>query len=85
MEVPTISDNERIKIEPLGEGFYRIIARYGFMETPNVLQIMREASAAGVHATPMETTYYLGREELIPTGKQPMSMWRKRVLNSMQS
>lgn len=83
VEVPTIPDEDRIKIESLGEGFYRIIARYGFMETPNVLEIMRMASTSGVHATLMETTFYLGREELIPTGRQPMPKWRKRLFGFM--
>ncbi len=76
-EVPNVPDEERIKIEALGDGFYRILARYGFMETPNVPDIMKRASASGAHASKAETTYYLGREELIPSNEGNI-VWRFR-------
>jgi KUP system potassium uptake protein len=83
-EVPNVPDGERIKIESLGDGFYRILARYGFMETPNVPEIMKRASASGAHASKAETTYYLGREELIPSPEgNPVWRWRKKLFRLM--
>jgi KUP system potassium uptake protein len=78
-EVPEIPDAERITIEKLTEGFYRIRARYGFMESTNVPAILARAREAGIDSKPLETTYYLGREQLIPTGTTPLWTWRKKL------
>jgi KUP system potassium uptake protein len=78
-EVPEIPDSERITIERLRQGFYRITARYGFMETTDVPAILARAREAGIDAKPLETTYYLGRELLIPTGTAPLWSWRKKL------
>ncbi|HEX6964472.1 MAG TPA: potassium transporter Kup [Gemmatimonadaceae bacterium] len=78
-DVPEIPSTERTSIEALGEGFYRVIARYGFMQTPNVKEVMRSCERAGVKLRPGDTTYYLGRERLLPTGKSRMARWRKSL------
>jgi KUP system potassium uptake protein len=78
-EVPEIPDAERITIQRLSQGFYRITARYGFMETTNVPGILARAREAGIDSKPLETTYYLGREQLIPTGTTPLWSWRKKL------
>jgi KUP system potassium uptake protein len=78
-EVPEVPAVERAKIEPLGEGFYRIIARYGFMQTPNVREIMSCCEPAGVRVRPGDTSYYLGREQLITSGVARMARWRKKL------
>jgi KUP system potassium uptake protein len=78
-EVPEVSDDSRISVEKLGEGFFRIKARYGFMETPKVVEIMKLAASAGFETQPAETSYYLGRERLLPTGKARLAGWRKRL------
>jgi KUP system potassium uptake protein len=78
-EVPEIPDGERITIQRLPQGFYRITARYGFMETTNVPAILARAREAGIDSKPLDTTYYLGREQLIPTGTTPLWSWRKKL------
>jgi len=78
-EIPVVPGNERIAIEPLGQGFCRVIARYGFMETPNVPAIVARVSSSDFPIDPMTTTYFLGREKLIPTGKSGMTRWRERL------
>lgn len=83
-EIPRVNPKERLKLENLGEGFFRLIARFGFMETPNVPELMEQARSLGLEAEPMDTTYILGRETLLTTGKSGMSFWRK-VLFSMMS
>ncbi|MBA3656871.1 MAG: KUP/HAK/KT family potassium transporter, partial [Gemmatimonadaceae bacterium] len=83
-EVPSVPEEERIKIEPLRDGFYRISARYGFMETPKIPDIMKRASESGIHASKAETTYYLGREELIPSEEgNVVWRWRKKLFRFM--
>lgn len=78
-EVPTILDNERITIVPLDQGLFRIKARYGFMESTDVPAILRRAQGVGIDAKPLDTTYYLGREQLIPTGPGHLWRWRKKL------
>ena len=83
-EIPQVGDAERVKCRELGAGFYQVIARYGFMETPDVKPVLARASRAyGIRAKPMETTYYLGRERLIPVGKSHLATWRKKLFAFM--
>jgi KUP system potassium uptake protein len=78
-EVPEIPDTDRITIKKLPQGFYRITARYGFMESTNVPAILARAKEAGIDNKPLDTTFYLGREQLIPTGPTPLWSWRKKL------
>ena len=58
-------------------GFFRLIAKSGFMETPNVPQLLIMAREHGLVCEPSTTSYFLGRETLLTTGKSHMSGWRK--------
>jgi KUP system potassium uptake protein len=78
-EVPEIPDGERITIKRLPQGFYRITARYGFMESTDVPKILARAREAGIDNKPLDTTYYLGREQLLATGTTPLWSWRKKL------
>jgi KUP system potassium uptake protein len=76
-EVPQVPPAERLTVEELGEGFFRITARYGFMTTPDVQDILLLAARQGLGFDLMQTTFVLGRETLIPSGKSGMSRWRE--------
>lgn len=82
-EAPHVSAKERAKIEELGAGFYRVTLHYGFMEEPNVPHALAELRDRGLEFKPMETTYFLGRETLIPTNKPGMALWRERLFAVM--
>jgi KUP system potassium uptake protein len=76
-EIPQVADRDRVKCSELGEGFYQVKARYGFMETPDVPEVLRALGRAADDGKPVEvklanTTFYLGRETLIatPMGKR---------------
>ncbi len=79
--VPEIPESERIQVTELREGFWRVKARYGFMESPNVPDILARSADAGIVAKPLETSYYLGRERLIPDdeSKARLARWRKKL------
>ena len=64
-EVPEIPAEERLSIEKLEHGFHRVSARYGFMETPDVPEILYRLRQAGLRAKQNETTFYLGHERII--------------------
>jgi KUP system potassium uptake protein len=87
-DVPYVAEEDRISCEDLGQKFYSVTARYGFVESPDVTQILRGVQAWGVSVRPMETTFYLGRETLIaradarpvPADAPPaLALWRKRL------
>jgi KUP system potassium uptake protein len=77
--VPTVPDEERITVTDLGEGFWRVVAKYGFMEKANVPQILARCRNMGVIADRRDTTYFLGRERLLPTGRARLARWRKKL------
>ena len=93
-EVPEIRAAERVSVEKLEHGFYRVTAQYGFMEQPNVPDVLQWAREAGIKARPNDTTFYLGRERIIisdgeekpGTRRAPtdvvlprMARWRKKI------
>ena len=76
-DVPSVPAAKRVKIEYLGQGFYRVLAYNGFMQRPNVPEMMKLASKLGLLIDEAETTYYLGRLSLFTTGDSKMMRWRK--------
>jgi KUP system potassium uptake protein len=77
--VPSVPDDDRLTVTDLGHGFWRIVAKYGFMEKANVPQILARARSMGVVADRRDTTYFLGRERLLPTGRGHLARWRKKL------
>jgi KUP system potassium uptake protein len=82
-EVPDVDEEETLEVEDLGHGFHRVVATYGFMETPDVPEVLRFCQARGLNTRPNDTSYYLGRERLLPIGKSPMMRWRKKLFALM--
>jgi KUP system potassium uptake protein len=78
-DVPFVEGEERMTVTSLGQGFFRVVIRSGFMETPNVPELLAMGEAHGLRTRPMETSYYLGRERLLPSGTARMARWRKKL------
>lgn len=94
-EIPSVDEDDRLDYRDLGEGFLKVIAHYGFMESPDIPRALAELGKAPGDGRPaaikaLETSYFLGRETLIVTRNSPahvpipdaigrMSMWRKRL------
>ncbi len=76
-DIPSVEAEKRVELEDLGQGFYRLLAHHGFMETPNVPQILKQAAAQGLEVDPLTATYFLGRETLLTSGRSAMPSWRK--------
>ncbi|MGB9700535.1 MAG: potassium transporter Kup [Thermodesulfobacteriota bacterium] len=77
VDVPKVPIAERVKVEDLGEGFFRVVAYNGFMQKPDVPEILNLAAKTGLPFNEAETTYFLGRVRVLTTGKSKMSKWRK--------
>ncbi|HLU66438.1 MAG TPA: KUP/HAK/KT family potassium transporter, partial [Kofleriaceae bacterium] len=80
-EVPRVPLRGNFEVSSLGQGFYRVNARYGFMQTPKVPRLLTRCAAAGLQIDPNETSYYLGRETLLTSGKSEMARWRKALFS----
>jgi len=77
--VPEIPPDKRLTVEDEGQGFYRVSVRYGFMQTPNVPNALLACKEHGLAIDPRSTSYYLGRETLLTSGKGKMMRWRKTL------
>ncbi|MDP3274609.1 MAG: potassium transporter Kup [Deltaproteobacteria bacterium] len=82
-EVPEVDDAERYETEELGEGFFRVTAHYGFMESPHVPDIIDMLRARGMKLDINDTSFYLGRETLLVTKKPGMFRWQKILFSLM--
>ena len=80
-EIPAVPPEERLTVERLDQGFYRLTARYGFVQDPRAADVMKHARAQGLELDVMKTTFFLGRDTLLPDerGKSPLWLWRRRL------
>ncbi len=74
---PFVARRDRLTITHMGQGFHRVVAAYGFMETPSVPEILDIATEQGLELDTFSTTFYVNRETLLSTGTAAMSSWRK--------
>jgi len=77
--VPEVPPDKRLTVHDEGQGVFQVIARYGFMQQPNVPSVMEACRQFGIHHEVNSTSYYLGRETLLTNGKAKMSRWRKAL------
>ncbi|MGY3265866.1 potassium transporter Kup [Lysobacter sp. HA35] len=84
MTVPMAPKDKRLKIDSIGENFYRVTIKFGFMETPDVpLALMRSCDKGGIHFDPMDTTYFASRETIVASKHRGMPFWRDKVFALM--
>ncbi len=76
-DTPYVPREERLEITDRGLGFCRIVASYGFMETPNIQEVISLLNAHGLDIDIFTTSFFLGRESLLTTGSSKMARWRK--------
>jgi KUP system potassium uptake protein len=80
-EVPTVPEAERLEVREIGHGngVWRVISRYGYMESPDVAGLMERVRDSGVPVKLHEATYYFNREMIITGGDTKMWNWQKRL------
>lgn len=84
LPVPYAPSAKRLKMDAIGDEFYRVIVRFGFMETPDVpLALMRSCDQNGLYFDPMETTYFASRETIVASAKRGMPIWRDKLFAVM--
>lgn len=82
-EVPYVEQERRVEVKDLGNSFYRVIGRYGFMEEPRVPELLDLCKAHGLKIKEMESTFYLSRETVIPSQRPGLAHWRKHLFALM--
>ncbi len=78
-DVPTVADGEQLTLREIGEGMWRVTGRYGYMQSPNVGDLLQKAKAAGVPINPQAATYFFNREMIISGGNARMWEWQKSL------
>ncbi|TWA88305.1 KUP system potassium uptake protein [Azospirillum brasilense] len=78
-DVPRVPAKERVVLEGLADGFYRLTVRYGFSQEPNIPKALRLCKAFGLEFDVMTTSFFLGRETLIPRINPQMAQWREKL------
>jgi len=78
-EVPHYPPEKRAEVTPAGEGFNRVVLRYGFMDEIDVPSDLAGANVPGGPFNMMTTSFFLGRQKLIASERPGMAIWREQL------
>ncbi|WP_235943269.1 potassium transporter Kup [Zoogloea dura] len=78
-DVPYVPASERVRVEELDFGFFRVFVRYGFKDDPDIPSALGLCESQGLPFELMESSFFLGRENLIPKASSFLGLWRKRL------
>ncbi|MCY1516453.1 Low affinity potassium transport system protein kup [compost metagenome] len=76
-DTPRVAQERRFEVDAYGDGFYRVLLHFGFMEEPDVPAALRLCHLSDLDFSPMRTTYFLSRETVIPSDVVGMARWRE--------
>ncbi|MDP3848646.1 MAG: potassium transporter Kup [Pseudomonas sp.] len=82
-DTPRVALDRRFEVDAYGDGFFRVLLHYGFMDEPDVPQALALCHLDGLDFSPMRTTYFLSRETVIPTRRLGMARWRETLFAFM--
>lgn len=83
LDQPYVPVGERIELRALKADFYRVVVRYGFKDDPNLPYALALCAEKGLPLDMMETSFFLGRETLIPRLGSEMALWREKLFIAM--
>jgi KUP system potassium uptake protein len=84
LEMPHVAPQDRLTVESLGVGFWRVVIRYGFMQDPDVPEALSTTGEHGLDLDPRMATYFLSRNTLVPSKRPGMALWREKLFAFMQ-
>jgi KUP system potassium uptake protein len=76
---PRVDDSKRVRIEPVGSTFQRVLLRFGYMETPNIPKALGIARRLGLQFDIMSTSFFLSRRTLRRAQRSGMPRWQDRL------
>jgi KUP system potassium uptake protein len=77
--VPRVAEDRRLEVVDLGHGFLRVVAHFGFVESPHVPRALELMRRGGIAIEMMETSFFLGRETIVPSGRPELKPWQERL------
>jgi KUP system potassium uptake protein len=83
LDVPRIADDERVKIEPITDGFWKVTLKYGYMESPNVPKGLAALRKQGFKFDIMSTSFFLSRRSIRPSAASGMPVWQDLLFIKM--
>jgi len=83
LDVPRVPNAQRVTVEALPQNFWRVKVCFGFMDEPDLPQALDWCAEQGLHLDMMDTSFFLGRETLIPSLSSDMVMWREKLFIAM--
>jgi len=83
LDVPHVPEARRVIVEPINAQFYRVKVFFGFMDTPDLPVALEWCCEQGLDLEAMDTSYFLGRETLIPKLRSDMAFWREKLFVSL--
>jgi len=78
-DVPYVSEANRLEFADLGQGFFRMLINYGFMEDPDVPAVLLSTKQCGADLKMMDTSFFLARQTLLPSSRPGMAIWREKL------
>ena len=78
-DVPYVDDGERTSVKDMGQGFYRVVLRFGFLEETDVPAALKGVTMCGEPFDMMKTSFFLSRQTLIASSKPGMALWREKL------
>ncbi len=78
-EVPYVDEEDRIEVIDLGQNFFRMVLRYGFMQQPDVPAALAKVETCGPQIRMMDTSFFLARQTLLPSERPEMALWREKL------
>ena len=78
-EVPYVNEENRAKCKSFGDGFYRVVLRFGFLEETNVPAALDRVDLCGPPFNMMQTSFFLSRQTLIASKAPGMAIWREKI------
>ncbi|MBS1191461.1 MAG: potassium transporter [Rhodocyclaceae bacterium] len=82
-DVPYVPDIDRVEVKKLKENFWSVIVQYGFKDEPNIPLAIECCAESGLALSMMETSFFFGRETLIPRLGSEMAFWREKLFVAM--
>jgi KUP system potassium uptake protein len=82
-DVPYVAQGERVEVRALRDSFWSVIVRYGFKDEPDIPRALALCAGAGLEFNPLDTSYFIGRETLIPKLNSEMAFWRAKIFVAM--
>jgi KUP system potassium uptake protein len=82
-DVPYVPEADRVELEALATGFWRVTVNYGFKDTPDIPRVLSSCASEDLAINMFETTYFLSVETVIPTKRPGMMLWREGLFAFM--